>query len=303
MPQYSGGMEIKMNELTLGRRIYVCINTLLLLAFSFVCLYPVLYVIFASFSNADLLMSHKGVLWAPLDANLAAYRSIAKNRMIFTGYMNTIFIVLASVVLSIVMTSIGAYFLSRKNLRFKKAIMIYIMLTMYFSGGIIPFFLTVKNLGMYNSYLALIIPTAINTYNLVIMRTAFEAVPDSLVEAASIDGAGNISILFRIVLPLTKATIAVMVLYYGVANWNSWFNAMLFMKDRVKYPLQLVLREILIQNDTTAMTQGGGLTDSINISKTIKYAVIVVSTVPILCVYPFLQKYFAQGTLVGAVKG
>lgn len=292
-----------MEHITIGRRIFMIINAVLLLGFGFICLYPMYYVVMASFSDANQLMAFRGFLWMPLNANIESYRAIVKNKMLFTGYANTLFVVGVSLLLNITMTSIGAYFLSRKNLMLKKAVMIYILITMYFSGGIIPLYLTVKNLGLYNSIWSLIIPAAVNTYNLVIMRTSFEAIPDSLVEAALIDGAGHVQILIKIILPLAKATVAVMVLYYGVAHWNSWFNAMLFLSDRAKFPLQLVLREILIQNDTSAMTQGGGLTDTINIAKTIKYAVIVVSTVPILCVYPFLQKYFAKGALVGAVKG
>lgn len=292
-----------MEHITIGRRIFMIINAVLLLGFGFICLYPMYYVVMASFSDANQLMAFRGFLWMPLNANIESYRAIVKNKMLFTGYANTLFVVGVSLLLNITMTSIGAYFLSRKNLMLKKAVMIYILITMYFSGGIIPLYLTVKNLGLYNSIWSLIIPAAVNTYNLVIMRTSFEAIPDSLVEAALIDGAGHVQILIKIILPLAKATVAVMVLYYGVAHWNSWFNAMLFLSDRTKFPLQLVLREILIQNDTSAMTQGGGLNDTINIAKTIKYAVIVVSTVPILCVYPFLQKYFAKGALVGAVKG
>ncbi len=292
-----------MEHLTIQRRIFIGLNTVLLLGFAFICLYPVWYVVAASFSNSDALSAHGGFLWAPIAPNLEAYRAIAKNRMIISGYGNTLFIVAVSLVVNISMTSIGAYFLSRKNLMLKKIVMIYIMITMYFGGGIIPFYLTVRNLGLYNSLWALILPTAMNTFNLILMRTAFEAIPDSLVEAALIDGAGHISILFKVILPLAKATVAVMVLYYGVAHWNSWFNAMMFLQDRSKFPLQLVLQEILIQNDVTTMTQGSSMTDAISIAKTIKYAVIVVATVPVLCVYPFLQKYFAKGAMIGAVKG
>lgn len=292
-----------MEHFTIQRKIFVVLNTLLLLGFAFICLYPVWYVVVASFSNSDALSAHSGFLWTPLKPNLEAYRAVAENPLIISGYANTLFIVGVSLVINITMTAIGAYFLSRKDLMLKKAVTIYILFTMYFSGGMIPFYLTVRNIGLYNSLWALILPTAMNTYNLILMRTSFEAIPDSLVEAALLDGAGHLSILFKVVLPLAKATVAVMILYYGVAHWNSWFNAMMFLQDRSKFPLQLVLNEILIQNDVSAMTQGSGMTDAISIAKTIKYAVIVVATVPILCVYPFLQKYFAKGALVGAVKG
>lgn len=292
-----------MEHSTIQRKIFVVFNTVLLLGFAFICFYPVWYVLVASFSNSDALSAYSGFLWMPLHSNLEAYRAIAQNRMILSGYANTLFVVGVSLVINISMTAIGAYFLSRKNLMLKKVVTIYILFTMYFSGGMIPIYLTVRNLGLYNSLWALILPAALNTYNLILMRTSFEAIPDSLVEAALIDGAGHLSILFKVVLPLAKATVAVMILYYGVAHWNSWFNAMMFLQDRDKFPLQLVLMEILVQNDVTSMTQGSSATDAISIAQTIKYAVIVVATVPILCVYPFLQKYFAKGALVGAVKG
>lgn len=217
--------------------------------------------------------------------------------------MNTIFVVVVGVFINLIMTSLGAYFLSRQNLRYQKIVMVMIIITMYFSGGMIPFYFTVTGLGLQNSLWALILPTAINTYNLIIMRTSFMSIPYSLEESAKLDGAGHFRILFFIVIPLSKSILAVMLLYYAVANWNSWFNAMLFLDDRSKFPLQLVLREILIQNDTTSMTQGVGGVDINAVGETIKYAVIVVATLPILCVYPFIQKYFVSGVMIGAVKG
>ena len=186
---------------------------------------------------------------------------------------------------------------------FKKPITIFIILTMFLNGGMIPFFLTVKAYGLYNSFWAQIIPTAINTFNLLIMRTGFENVPESLEESAKIDGARPLTVLFRIILPLSKATIAVIILYYAVGYWNSWFNAMIFLKDRAKFPLQLILREILIQNDTNSMMTGADLSDKDSVGEIIKYAVIVFSTMPIICLYPFLQKYFVAGVMIGAVKG
>ncbi len=292
-----------MGKSTFERKIFVFFNTALLILFSVICLYPILYVTFGSFSDANLLMEYKGLLWRPIKPTLAAYRAVSKNKMVLYGYANTLFVVGIATTINIVMTTIGAYILSRKNVMLRKALMIYIMITMYFSGGIIPCYLNIRNLGLYDSLWSLILPAAINTYNLIIMKTSFDAVPDSLTEAATIDGAGHATIMFRVILPLAKATVAVMVLYYGVTHWNSWFTAAMYIQDRYKYPLQLVLREILIQNDTSAMMQGGSVNDTSNIAETIKYAVIVVSTLPILCIYPLLQKYFAKGALVGAVKG
>lgn len=292
-----------MEKSTIERKIFVVFNTALLLLFSMICLYPILYVTFGSLSDANMLMEYRGLLWKPLKPTLAAYRAVSKNKMVLYGYGNTLFVVGIATTINIIMTTIGAYILSRKNAMLKKPMMIYIMITMYFSGGLIPCYLNIRNLGLYDSLWSLILPVAINTYNLIIMKTSFDAVPDSLVEAATIDGAGHAVIMFRVILPLAKATVAVMVLYYGVAHWNSWFTAAMYIQDRYKYPLQLVLREILIQNDTSAMMQGGNVNDTSNIAETIKYAVIVVSTLPILCIYPLLQKYFAKGALVGAVKG
>lgn len=297
------GERETMEKSTIERKIFVAFNTALLLLFSIICLYPILYVTFGSLSDANMLMEYRGLLWKPLKPTLAAYKAVSKNKMVLYGYANTLFVVGIATTINIIMTTIGAYILSRKNVMLKKAIMIYIMITMYFSGGLIPCYLNIRNLGLYDSLWSLILPVAINTYNLIIMKTSFDAVPDSLVEAATIDGAGHAVIMFRVILPLAKATVAVMVLYYGVAHWNSWFTAAMYIQDRYKYPLQLVLREILIQNDTSAMMQGGNVNDTSNIAETIKYAVIVVSTLPILCIYPLLQKYFAKGALVGAVKG
>ena len=210
--------------------------------------------------------------------------------------------VVVGVVLDLIMTSLGAYFLSRKNVMFKRGIMMLIVFTMFFSGGMIPFYLNLKDLSLTGSHWGLIIPFMINTYNMIILRTSFESIPDSLIEAAQIDGAGHITVLTKVVLPLSKAILAVMVLYYGVSIWNSWFWASAIIRDREMYPLQVILREILMQNDVSSMTTGSSAVDTEAIGMTIRYATIIVATVPILCVYPFLQKHFTKGTMVGAVK-
>ena len=292
-----------MEKASIGRKLFVVFNALFLTAFCFICLYPVWYVIMASFSDSNQLVGFTGILWKPLKPTIAAYKAVASNKMVLTGYGNTLFIVVSATFINIIMTTIGAYILSRKNVMLKKALMFYIILTMYFNGGLIPTYLNIRNLGLYDSLFSLILPVAINTYNLIIMRSFFESIPDSIIEAATIDGAGHATIMFRVIIPLAKAMVAVMVLYYGVAHWNSWFSAAMYIQDRNKYPLQLVLREILIMNDTKNMMIGGNAYDTSNFAETIKYAVIVVATIPILCVYPFLQKYFTKGVLVGAVKG
>lgn len=285
-----------------GEQIFTVFNYIMLSLIMLVCIYPVWYVAMASFSDSNLLTQHTGLLLVPKGFNLSAYAKVFDNPMIARGYMNTLFLLIVGVSINIMMTSLGAYFLSRKRVLFKKPIMIMIMFTMFFSGGMIPFYLNLKSLHLTNSHCGLIIPFMINTYNLVIMRTSFESIPDSLIEAAQIDGASHWKILVSIVLPLSKAILAVMVLYYGVSIWNSWFWASAILRERELYPLQVILREILLSNDVSSMNAGAAATDAESIAMSIKYATIMVATVPILCVYPFLQKYFTKGAMIGAVK-
>lgn len=280
-------------------------NGIFLTLLMIVCLYPFLYVVFASFSEPWELVKHKGILLRPLGFSLKGYTSVFKNRSILTGYMTTLINLFAGTTLNIILTLLAAYAVSRKNFMMKKPIVIMIVFTMFFNSGIIPRFLVVKSLGLYNTRLSMILPTAINVFNLVIMRTAIEALPDSLEEAAVLEGANDFDILFRIVMPLIKSTIAVLVLYYGVAHWNQWYQALMYVQSRDKFPLQLVLREILIGNSTESMAAGGvdSSGESAVIGEVIKYATIVVSTLPILTIYPMLQKHFVKGVMVGAVKG
>lgn len=292
-------MKIKKSK---GERAFQVFNYAFLMLIMLVCLYPVWYVAVASFSNSNVLTQHSGLLFRPIGFSIDAYKKVFQNPMIGKGYLNTLFILIIGVFLDLVMTSLGAYFLSRKRVMFKKPIMLFIVFTMFFSGGMIPFYINLKELHLTNTLWGLIIPFMITTSNLIILRTSFESIPESLIEAAQIDGAGHIRILTTIVLPLSKAMLAVMVLYYGVSIWNSWFWASAILRNREMYPLQIILREILLSNDTSSMTAGASATDTEAIGMTIKYATIMVATVPILCVYPFLQKYFTKGTMVGAVK-
>lgn len=277
----------------------VC-NVVFMASLIVLILIPLLHVLAASFSNPSAYVRHEGLLLYPLDFCLDAYKAVAKNRNIITGYMNTIFIVVVGTTLNVIITLVAAYCLSRKNVMWSNIMMMGIVFSMYFSGGMIPFYLEVKGVGLNNSIWSLIIPSAISTYNLIIMRTAMVSVPDSLEESAKLDGANHWTILWKIMVPLVKPTIAVICLYYAVTHWNSWFNAMLFIRNKSGYPLQLVLREILLQNDTSAMTAGA---DDYLISETIQFATIVVATLPILTIYPFIQKYFVKGVMIGAVKG
>ena len=278
------------------------INGVFLVLVAVIMLYPFLYVLFASLSNPNALIRHRGLLLAPKGFNLGAYKLVLRNPNILTGYMNTILYVCVGTAINIVMTVLSAYVLSRKDFLFRRPLMFFAIITMYFSGGMIPLYLQVVRLKIINTIWAIVLPTAMSTYNLIIMRTAFEAIPPSLEESAMLDGANEWVTLIKIIVPLAMPTIAVMLLFYSVGIWNSWFNAMIYLQDRALYPLQLILREILIANDTSSMTAGlAG--DVVPIAESVKYATIMVATLPILCVYPFLQKYFVKGVLVGAVKG
>lgn len=278
----------------------VCFLTILMV----VTMYPMLYVVMASFSEGLALTSHSGFLFWPVgNATIAAYKAVFTNPNILQGYGNTMIILIVGVTLQIFMTSIGAYVLSRKDFAMKNAIMFFITFTMFFQGGLIPFYLLVKDLGLINNILALILPFMISVYNLIIMRTSFMQIPSSLEESAKLDGASHFAIYAKIIMPLSKPVIAVMVLYYGVSIWNGWFWASVFLRDRSLFPLQLVLREILISNDVSSMTQGSSGADVAAVAESIKYATIVVATLPILMVYPFVQKHFAKGVMIGAIKG
>ncbi|NQX64149.1 carbohydrate ABC transporter permease [Paenibacillus qinlingensis] len=286
-----------------GERIFDISNSLLLIILSLVTLYPFLYVLIASLSDPAWIVQVRGLLWYPKGLNFEAYRMVFQNPAIMTGYLNTILYVIVGTSLNILMTSLGAYALSRQDVMWKNPVMFMIVFTMFFSGGLIPTYLLINDLGMVDTRWALLIPTAMSAYNLIIMRTAFQGVPISLEESAKLDGANDFTILFRVILPLSMPVVAVMVLFYGVAHWNSWFSALIYLRTRDLYPLQLILREILITNSTESMMTGVGGNDKMPIGETIKYATIIVATAPILFLYPFLQKYFVKGVMIGAIKG
>ena len=285
--------------------VFDCINTLFMLFLILITFYPLYYVLMCSLSESNALIGSRGIMLLPKGFSLASYKAVFSNPNILTGYRTTLLVVVLGTALSVILTSIGAFLITRKNFALGKPMAYMMTFTMFFSGGMIPTYLLVyKYLHMGDTFWALILPTAISTYNLLIMKANFQALPDSIEEAAKIDGANDIMILFRIVLPLSMPIIAVMILFYGVTYWNSWFNAMLYMRTKSKFPLQLILREILLINDTSSMSAGGnGASDTYLIGESIKYASIVVATLPILCVYPFIQRYFVKGVMIGAVKG
>lgn len=265
--------------------------------------YPLYYVLVASVSDGSQMMAHSGLLLKPYGFHLDAYVKVLDNPSIIKGYLNTLFVVGASVILNMTVTALAAYVLSRKNVYWNNLFTFLIVFTMFFTGGLIPFYLVVKGMGLMNSLWSLVIPFAVNTFNLIVMRTSFQAIPDSLEESAKIDGANHPTIFARIVIPLSLPVMAVMALYYTVEKWNGWFYASLFLKDRQLFPLQLILREILISNSTDLMLGTTAADQIVQVSATLQYATIVVATLPILCVYPFVQRYFVKGVMIGAVKG
>jgi putative aldouronate transport system permease protein len=288
---------------TLGERLFDGGNALFLLLLSVITIYPFLYVLFASLSEPNWVVQMRGLIGYPHGFTLQAYKLVFENPAIMSGYVNTILYVVLGTALNILMTSLGAYALSRQNVKWKNPVMFLIVFTMFFNGGLIPTYLLIIHLGLLDSRWALILPTAMSAYNLIIMRTAFQSIPISLEESAKLDGANDFTVLFRIVLPLSMPVVAVMILFYGVGHWNSWFNALIYLRTRELYPLQLILREILITNSTDSMMTGVGGADKMSIGETIKYSAIIVATVPILLLYPFLQRYFVKGVMIGAIKG
>ncbi len=283
--------------------IFDTLNTLFMVFMMAITLYPFLYVVFASFSVPERFIAFSGVLVRPLGFSTASYVSVFKNPHIITGYMNTLIIVAGGTACNMVATAIAAYVLAGKNMRWRSTLTFICIFTMYIGGGLIPNYLLVQSLGLINSRWALILPGLVSTYNMIVLRTAFQGIPESLEESARIDGAGEFVILTKIILPLTVPTLAVITLFYAVGHWNSWFSAMIYLQDKTKHPLQVILREILINSQTNEMTVDDAYTARYAASQTIKFATIIVATVPILLLYPFLQKYFIKGVMVGAIKG
>lgn len=289
---------------TPGERILNGTNIALLILLTIIFLYPMWHCLMASFSDPSSLIGYRGFLLKPIGFSLDGYRVVLNNPNIPIGYGNTLFYAGVGTMINILLTAVGGFCLSRTNMMLKKPLTMMLVFTMYVDFGLIPNFLNISDLGLYNSRWAIVLIGAINTYNLIVMRTAFQALPPSLEESAVLDGANTFTVLFRILIPLTKATIAVLTLFYMVGHWNSWYNEMIFLQDRGKYPLQLYLREILIANSNlTNNMPVSRLDQTQHLDELIKYCTIIVSTVPILVVYPFAQKYFVTGVMIGSVKG
>ena len=285
--------------------VFDTVIVVLILVVVLLCLYPLVYVVSASLSDPMAIVD--GSVWLlPVRPSLNAYKNVFRNDDIMRGYANSILYTVVGTALNLIMTTLGAYPLSRRDFRARKAITMILTVTMFFSGGMIPTYLIYRKvLHVYNNIWAIVLPGVISVWNLVLMRNFFEtSIPYELQEAASIDGCSNNRILTDIMLPLSKPIIVVLCMYYGVAHWNDYFNAMIYLDDKAKYPLQLILRNILIQGDMQSMMESGTVVmDQILLKEGIKYAVIVAASVPMMAIYPFLQKYFAKGVMVGAIKG
>lgn len=268
-------------------------------------MYPLLFVLSASFSDPQAVLRGEMLLW-PKGVNLNSYAKIFQNQDIISGFTNTLVYTSLGTFINLTMTILAAYPLSRKDFVGRNAIMALLVFTMFFSGGLIPTYLLIKNLGMLNTLWVMIIPNAVSIWNIIIMRTFFQqSIPGELQEAATIDGCSNIKILTRIILPLSMPIIAVTILFYAVGHWNAFFNALLYLSDKDKFPLQLILREILIQgqtNDMVKMSTESAIKQQREVEG-IKYAVLVVANIPVLALYPFLQRYFVKGVMIGAIKG
>ncbi len=277
----------------------VCIYAVMLLLM-LAMVYPVWYVIVASFSNSTEIAKNPGIMFWPKTFELQAYRMVFVHPMFRRGFLNTIRILAVGIPLSMFLTLLCGYFMSLKGMKLKGILVGLITFTMFFGGGLIPDYLNIKSLGLTDTLWSLIVPGALSVYNAIICKTAIQALPDSLSESAYIDGASDIRIMFQIVTPLIKPTLAVLTLYYTVGKWNNWFSASIYIRKEELMPIQNVLRGILLSNSQDDGLRGDQYD---KFAETIKYAAIVISSIPIMCIYPFLQKYFTKGVMIGAVKG
>lgn len=286
-----------------GAAAFRAINAGLMVLVVLATLYPLYYVFIVSISDANSVIRGDIVLY-PRNITWQSYRLVLGTSTIMRSLSNSIMYTVIGTLINLVMTALCAYPLARSRFSGRTIFTIIITVTMFFSGGLIPLYLLILQLGLRNTIWSLVLPVAISPWNMIIMRTYFQGIPEEMFEAATIDGANDLQILARIVVPLSKPIFATLLLYYAVGHWNQWFNALIFLDDRSRFPIQLILRSIVVQGQ---LEQGGQLmspsAEEMIVEKTIKYATIIVSTVPILVVYPFVQKYFVQGVMIGAIKG
>ena len=300
-----GNQLKKFGKAPLGDKIFIILIYILLAAIMLVVFLPLVYIVSASFSDPQAVISNE-VWFLPVRPTLRGYQAVFKNRNILTGFANSFYYMIVGTLVNIVMTVMCAYPLSRKEFTARNKVAMIFVFTMYFSGGLIPTYMLVNSLGLVNTRWSMIIPSAMSTYNMIICRTYFvNSIPDELYEAGQLDGCTPFKYLLRVVVPLSKPILAVLVLYYGVTKWNSYFDAMIYLKSQTMVPLHIVLRDILILNqvDYTMISDASAIAAQRGLTDLLKYSTIVVASLPVLCIYPFVQKYFVKGVMIGAVKG
>ena len=290
-------------RLTFGDRVFEIANGVFMVLLMLVTIYPMYYVLVASFTSSSLLLQTPGFLLFPRGFTFGAYEMALRHPLLMGGFRNTLFILFVSLPINITLTLLCGYFMASRGMMFRKPILIFILFTMWFNAGMIPIFLNIQSLGLNNNIWSLILPGAMSVFNAIICKTAIEALPPSLIESAYIDGATDFKIVFSIVAPLIMPTLAVLLLFYGVGHWNAWFWATIFIRDNNLLPVQNLLRAILIEANNLLLSAGGDDDRTNLFAETVKYAAIVLTTVPVLMIYPFLQKYFVKGVMIGAIKG
>lgn len=296
-----------MKKVSVSRRIFQICNYLVLGGFALMCLLPFWHVLCASFSNPYYVMESKGVIWYIKDFTLEGYKIVLANKEIWRGYANTILYCILVVIIGMFITMTGAYVTSRKEFLLRNIVSLMTAITMLFGAGMIPSYLVVKSLGMYNTIWAVVIPGCFSVFNMIMLRAAFSQVPEPLVESAKLDGAGHFTILLKILMPLSKPTVVVLIVYAILGQWNSWFNASIYLRKTEWFPLQLILRQILLQHQgvVNAASNVSGLDYQLNLNiydELVQYCTIIVAMVPVMCTFPFMQKYFTQGMKIGAIK-
>ena len=286
---------------SVSAKVFEAVVHIVMICVVLLTLLPVIHVISISFSSAAAISRGDVGLW-PVEFSVSAYTAIFKSGNVPRSFLNSVYYTALGTASNMLLTTMMAYPLSRTYLTFRKFYNVLVLITMFFSGGLIPTFLTVKSLGLYNTVWAIVLPGAISTWNLIIMRTFFMGLPAELEESAQLDGANDFTIFARIILPLSKASIATIALFYGVGHWNNWFSGMIYFKNSKSYPLQTILRSIVINSEVSDEITVDEVINSIS-AEGIKYSTLVVSMVPMMAVYPFIQKYFVKGVMIGSLKG
>ncbi|KRE82410.1 sugar ABC transporter permease [Paenibacillus sp. Soil766] len=291
-------------QISMGSKIFDNFNIIILMLLIFATLYPIYYILIVSISDGNLVT--RGLIkWIPMDITFDAYKIVLKNPEIWRTYGNTVLYTIVGTTINVIMTALCAYPLSRKDFYGRGIFIFMVALTMFISGGLIPMYLVVQKLGLVDTMWALVLPPAISTFNMIIMKTYFEGIPMALQESAYLDGANEIQVLFKIIIPLSLPVMATMVLFYSVHHWNSFFPALIYLNDSDKFPVQVLLRNIVIAGEFADQTAdiGSASSNFRVVATNYKFAVIIITILPILVVYPFLQKYFVKGAMIGALKG